>query len=259
MKRALRCLLIALTICAAHLGCRAPASADLLDKHYEGVWLVEAFTFDNNTAFSHCTMSASYDDGASLIFYLDNEFYWGIRLVGESWRLKSGDEYDVKLTVDDAKPTRLVAEVSDTRWVHISVKGNDRLFDQLRAGHMLYIETSAQLLSFNLQGTSRALLALFDCVDRRVRTASRTNPFEPASTLEDSGQDHGGNADYQAEANDMTNRLLQRAGIAGFQIKAGVDEIAGFSTIWRNGKGIVGALLSSPKAVEKPPKSRWRS
>lgn len=259
MKRALRCLLIALTICAAHLGCRAPARADLLDKHYEGVWLVEAFTFDNNTAFSHCTMSASYDDGASLIFYLDNEFYWGIRLVGESWRLKSGDEYDVKLTVDDAKPTRLVAEVSDTRWVHISVKGNDRLFDQLRAGHMLYIETSAQLLSFNLQGTSRALLALFDCVDRRVRTASRTNPFEPASTLEDSGQDHGGNADYQAEANDMTNRLLQRAGIAGFQIKAGVDEIAGFSTIWRNGKGIVGALLSSPKAVEKPPKSRWRS
>ncbi len=56
---------------------RATARADLLDKHYEGVWLIEAFTFDDNREFSHCTMSASYDDGVSLIFYLDNEFYWG--------------------------------------------------------------------------------------------------------------------------------------------------------------------------------------
>ncbi|MBI2253090.1 MAG: hypothetical protein HYU58_00570 [Proteobacteria bacterium] len=236
------------------------AHAERLDKHYEGVWLIEAFTFDDDSAFSHCTMSASYDDGVSLIFYLDNEFYWGIRLVGKSWRLKAGDTYDVQLTVDDAKPTRLVAEVSDTRWVHIAVKGNDRLFDQLRTGRMLYIDTSAELMSFNLQGTSRGLLALFDCVDRRVRTASRTNPFEGSSAgqnslsenpddadenpfVHDTGQDRAAKTGGQAEANDVTNRLLQRAGITGYQIKDGLPDPAGFSTIWRNGKGVIGALL----------------
>lgn len=275
MERVRSCLLFAVAIIAASMGCGATARADLLDKHYEGVWLIEAFAFDDDTAFSHCTMSASYDDGVSLIFYLDNEFYWGIRLVGKSWQLKSGDEYDVQLTVDDAKPTRLVAEVSDTRWVHITVKGNDRLFDQLRTGRMLYIDTSAELLTFNLQGTSRGLLALFDCVDRRVRTASRINPFEalsaqqnstgqhstgqnsagqesaganvnpfdPASGPAESGRDDAGKADSQAEANDMTTKLLQRAGIADYQIKDGLPDPLGFSTIWRNGKGVVGALL----------------
>ncbi|WP_374653271.1 hypothetical protein [Dongia sp.] len=256
MERVLGCLLFVVAILAASIGGVVTARADLLDKHYEGVWLIEAFTFDDNTAFSHCTMSASYDDGVSLIFYLDNEFYWAIRLVGKGWRLKSGDEYDVQVTVDDAKPTRLVAEVSDTRWVHIAVEGNDRLFDQLRAGRMLYIDTSAELMSFNLQGTSRGLLALFDCVDRRVRTASQTNPFEPSSASKDSlgensastsenpfAQDHAGKVGGQAEANDITARLLQRAGIANYQVKDGSPDPLGYSTIWRNGKGVVGALL----------------
>ena len=269
MGRVLRCLLLAVAIIAASLSGGTTARADLIDEHYEGVWLIEAFSFDEDTAFSHCTMSADYDDGISLIFYLDNEFYWGIRLVGKSWRLKSGDEYEVQLTVDDAKPTRLVAEVPDTRWVHINVKGNDRLFDQLRTGRVLYIDTSAELLTFNLQGTSRGLLALFDCVDRRVRTAFHTNPFEPSSAGQksagqqstdpsvnpfepvggpaESGRDQAGKADYQAEANDTTTRLLQRAGIANYQIKAGVGEIAGFSTIWRDRKGIVGALFVVPE------------
>ena len=250
MGRVLSCLLSAVAIIAASIGGGRAARADLLDKHFEGVWLIEAFTFDDNTAFSHCTMSASYDDGVSLIFYLDNEFYWGIRLVGKSWRLKSGDEYDVQVTVDDAKPTRLVAEVSDTRWVHIAVEGNDRLFDQMRTGRMLYIDTSAELMSFNLQGTSRGLLALFDCVDRRVRTATHTNPFEPSSAstgenpfAQESAQDHAGKVGGQAEANDITARLLQRAGIANYQVKDGSPDPLGFSTIWRNGKGVIGALL----------------
>jgi hypothetical protein len=260
MERVLSCLLFAVGILAASIGGGARARADLLDKHYEGVWLIEAFTFDDNTAFSHCTMSASYDDGVSLIFYLDNEFYWGIRLVGKGWRLKSGDKYDVQVTVDNAKPTRLVAEVSDTRWVHIAVEGNDRLFDQLRAGRMLYIDTSAELLTFNLQGTSRGLLALFDCVDRRVRTASKTNPFESSSASNEShgeksastgenpfvtgpAQDHAAKLGGQAEANDVTARLLQRAGIVNYQVKDGKPDPLGFSTIWRNGKGVIGALL----------------
>lgn len=260
MKRVLSYLLFAVAILAASIRGGATAHADLLDKHYEGVWLIEAFTFDDDTAFSHCTMSASYDDGVSLIFYLDNQFYWAIRLVGKSWRLKSGDKYDVQLTVDDAKPTRLVAEVSDTRWVHIAVDGNGRLFDQLRAGRMLYIDTAAELLSFNLQGTSRGLLALFDCVDRRVRAASRTNPFEPSSAGQDSaglsanpfdpasgpagsGRDDAGKPDSQVEANNTTTKLLQGAGVADYQIKEGLDNVVGSSTVWRNGKGVVGALL----------------
>ncbi len=130
--------------------------------------------------------------------------------------------------------------------------------DQLRAGRMLYIDTSAELMTFNLQGTSRGS-ARFVRLCRSARTngfpaatrsnrhrqttlrpALSVNPFDPASASRMRDRDYAGD---QAEANDVTVRLLQRAGITEYQIKDGLPDPLGFSTIWRNGKGVIGALL----------------
>jgi len=246
-------LLIAVALTCIHADA---TQAKKLEKEYIGVWLIEAYTDRDGATFDHCTMSATYDDGVSLIFFLDQSFYWAIGIIGENWQLTPDAKYDVKISVDKGKVLRHVAQVIDAKWVNIAIEGREELFGELRSGQTLYIDTPGRSFSFGLNGTSQGLSALFDCVDRRARTASPTNPFESSSKAADSrnpfapsdGQDVSeqnpvDQGNYQAEANDTTNKLLQRAGITSYQIKDGEPDPVGFSTIWRNGKGVIGALL----------------
>ncbi len=238
-----------------------PAKAEPLAKEYVGVWLIQAYSYDGSTKFSHCTMRAEYDDGISLIFYLDDEYYWGIRLVGEAWRLKEGDKYDVLIGVDNDKPKRYVAEASAADWVHIEIDGSSGMFDRLRDGRKLYIDTSGQLFTFGLNGTSKGLLALFDCVDKRMRSASKTNPFTnpsdggkvgtDANPFDPAGGTYGPASDgYRIEAQHMMKNLLQRTQITDYVLADSSEltsDTAQFAAAWTNERDLIGGLFVIPE------------
>lgn len=266
-----RCLGLAMTLAMmSTLMCiGAAAQARKLEKEEVGVWLVEAYTNRDGTDFDHCTMSAIYDDTA-LIFYIDRDFYWAIGLANDKWKLTKGDEYNVDIHVDKGKVARRVARVRDTDWVDIDMGNSDDLFEDLRRGETLHIDTPGRGFSFNLVGTFQGLSALYDCVDRHTREAYQANPFAgppsadaaqsapPSSDAIDqstSGNNVGEAAgrDYRIEAERMLEALLQTARVSDYTLVKSTDSAEGydrFAAVWRGSTKLFGVLYVVPNEEE---------
>ncbi len=266
-------VLVSIVLVSGSLTCFGPAvaKAKRLEKEYVGVWLIEAYTNHDETAFNHCAMSGTYDDGVSLVFFLDRDFYWAIGLTHEKWKLRIGDKYDVEIHVDKGKAARFVAEVFDEKLVDISMNDRNELFDKLREGRMLYIDTPGSSFSFGLNGTSRGLAALYDCVDRRMRvasqtnpfrapsadqdaTASNTNPFGQATSQKDTSQSDANQAKYKVEAERIMTSLLRQAQLDGYKMadtSTLLDKLEKFTVVWKDGAGLMGGLVVIPQGEKE--------
>lgn len=246
-------------------GTQGVAAAKRLEQYYVGVWSIEAYSEEDAADFSHCTMSAEYSGGVDLHFYLGRDYGWGIGLVSENWRLTPGDKYDIVLSIDNGRRLRLSAEAVDPEYVYVAIDGDEDVFNRFRQGKSLVVDAAGDTFQFGLNGTSRGLVSLYDCVEQHVREAqadNKTNPFAPSSRNEsEGGNADTGNAnagsddwsnvqgDYRDEGQRMMANLLSGAGIADYQILPSTeisDAMDGFATVWQ-GDGVIGGLFVIPE------------
>jgi hypothetical protein len=122
--------------------------------------------------FSRCTIEASYKSGITLTFGLTRFYNLEIWLRHDEWQLEEGPAYQVIYWVDDGIRHRGVAKVQATRLARIDIDSPDVLFDALKRGRRLYVQTGTDTKVFRLDGTFRALDRLWHCVEEHTRFAS---------------------------------------------------------------------------------------
>jgi hypothetical protein len=205
----------------------ASAQADTIEKYTVAGWTAGAYSFEGTREFSHCAMSASYNSGISLFFFVDRAFTWSIAFANTAWHLNEGDKYPLQMFVDGRGPIHATAEAGGTDFVIVPVDDNGPIFQRFRKGYVLRVLAAGQVFEFNLDGTSRGLASLVDCVSRYIAfggSSNKANPFVAAGPSPSASS-----PDFRAEATTVLANLLSTAGATGYHIMEKEETPADFA------------------------------
>lgn len=148
----------------------AVAAADTTpDRFSSGVWQGAA-NYDDEGAFSDCTMTAEAQSGVLLGFVISKDFDWGLVLADETRSFDVGTRKAVLLVVDGREPIAAMAKVVDVHGILIPLENSDEVVEAMRAGKALRIATDGTEFSFELTGTREAIAALAQCVTEHEGT-----------------------------------------------------------------------------------------
>lgn len=222
----------ALLLAAMIQGAHAKA---LYEQHF-GAWTVGAYA-KTSGEFSHCSSSAPYQSGITILFFIGADYRWNMGFVNPAWQLQEGATYPIRYQIDSGSIVPAQALVLSEHFVGVPLDDSEALFERFRRGRMLVVEASGQIFSFGLKDSSISLDAALACVTRH-RSASLLNPFAPAKAKEAKG-------DNAAEAAAVTANLLSSAGVSGFRLlETGSQEVydAAFTS-----PSLTGGLIVLPR------------
>ncbi|GLI21751.1 serine protease [Xanthobacter flavus] len=149
--------ILSLVVCAS-------AAARTLASYNIAGWELNAFADDKTGRFSSCIASARYNSGVSVFFMIDSDFRWYAGLKGNKIRVIDDRRYDFLLKIDDGQVYNFSGISAGRDMVIVPLQNNSGIFQEMRRGRMLYTKVAGELTSFRLDGTSRMLAALLDCV-----------------------------------------------------------------------------------------------
>ncbi|MEN6541101.1 hypothetical protein [Parvibaculum sp.] len=241
-----------LIIAALVLFTTSEARANSIESWQDAGWYMGAYTDDKTGQFSHCAMSANYENGVTLLFAVDRQFGWRMGLNSSTWLLNAGAQYDIGYQVDRGPSGTAKAIAINPNQVTIELQPTSALFRQFQSGRLLTLLTSGQTLYFQLKGTRAALAEILQCTQRHVTQASipapNTNPFAPA--VPDTNAATASSDAYRAEAATLAANVLSQAGVAGFQLVSETNvppELKGVDAVW-----VAPGLLGTIKVYSDP-------
>jgi hypothetical protein len=233
----------------------ASAQADTLEQYDVAGWYAGAYSYDGSKQFSHCAMNAKYKSGISLVFSVDHTFNWILGFANDAWQLRIGDKYPIEMFIDGRGPIYATAEALETNMVSVPVQDDGTLFQKFRKGYRLRVIAAGQLFEFNLDGTSRGLASLVDCVSRHVAfggTSTKSNPFVATAATPNAPS-----ADFRAEATTVLANLLSTAGATGYHIMENEETPTDFANnhvVW-TGSDYLGTFNVAPEAWDGGPEA----
>lgn len=145
----------------------ASASADVIpgsQKNVQG-WTLAAYDVKGK-GFSHCGIFVDYRSGITLHFAIFANRAWSIAWRHDSWNFRPGQRVAMQLHVDGVGPQNLSAVAQTRNFLIADLPASAALYDQVRRGNQMTIQTQAGRLGFALDGTSASLSELTACVDR---------------------------------------------------------------------------------------------
>ena len=144
-------------------GAQEPAGDYLID--IQG-WRGGAYGRQDTGTFSHCGISRTFDNGATLVIQTNPERFTNVALVREDWTLEPEAESPVRLSIDGGFERTLGAVAAEATVLVIPTGDDEDLYQALRRGNTLTVETPMGQWQFPLVGTARSLNALRECVGR---------------------------------------------------------------------------------------------
>ena len=213
------------------------------DTYSIGAWKLSAYTNDQTKQFHHCAAIVPYKSGISMLFWVGKELTWSLGFASPSWQLQVGSHYDVALSIDGGQPLHEQANAITTTGVEIPLTPSAALFERFRHGYGLKVAAAGQVFGFTLDGSSKVLASLVECVQRHNSAESASaNPFgpKPRQTPPQSGPSDS----LKAEANAVLANLLSAAGVPGFYILPPSEVpslLANSHAVWKAG-GVFGTL-----------------
>lgn len=142
----------------------APANAEEIDRFQVENWIGGAYS-DDSGGFSHCTISAEYRDGSTLMFSIAKTRTWAMGVYDTKLKVETGKAYPVTFAVDNFGKRRVDAQAIAPHQVLLALAEDDALFDEFRKGYRLTMVTGKRTWRFQLQGTADALTRLKECAD----------------------------------------------------------------------------------------------
>lgn len=129
-----------------------------------GVWKGNAFTFDENGRFSHCSISTPYQSGDVLYFFsnADGSFNIGVSRPQPAYR--DGQVFPISITVDRRAPIYGEGVAYGDKFVILRIYDAGRAVEALKRGKVLRILEEERRSVYNLGGTFKALDTAKRCV-----------------------------------------------------------------------------------------------
>ncbi len=129
-------------------------------------WVVGAYSDNRTGQFTHCATSVPYRSGTTLFFYLSRSYQWSMGLHNPMWRSMPGASIELMYYIDSGPPTRVRALVNNLGMVSIPLADSRALFETFKRGRRLFVVDSRERFGFDLTNSSKALAAVYDCVQR---------------------------------------------------------------------------------------------
>jgi hypothetical protein len=165
-----------------------PAAAEgPLRSFYVGEWRAGAYTSDTTGQFSHCAAWAPYKSGISFFVSIDRDFNWRLAFSHPRWQLRQGQTIPFSLLFDGAGPVRVEGRATSRDLLMINMPTQSVLIRAFREARLMEAYAMGERFAFRLDGTSRLMPALVDCV--------KTSMAPPAIAREPQAPAPSGNTD----------------------------------------------------------------
>ena len=248
---------MALLLC----GWSAAGGAVTLETREVAGWYAGAFSDDSSGRFNHCGVLLNYSGGRSLGFTIGPQG-WAMGVVDPSWHLSVGQRYAVGYAVDGGPSLSGQANAVKPNLLSLDLPRSAPLFEQLKAGSTLHVQTAEGLTDFLLSHSAAALTDLVACLRRYAPAAypdsAPANPFRtvatpiPAQPLgaapaqpQRPPSARTADADLRLEASTALTNLFSRARITGLEIQQIDSALTGPSPMW-GVNGVVGLFTVIP-------------
>lgn len=119
--------------------------------------------------FGSCVATGNYTNGLTLHFMIDAALQWYIGVGTPDARLNYRSEVEVAFTIDNSEIYYYRGIYTD-RLIMVRLTKEAQIFHGFRRGRQLKIVVVDRAETFNLDGTSRMLMALASCVDSQGQT-----------------------------------------------------------------------------------------
>jgi len=142
----------------------AQVNVEKFEANSEWNWNGE-MKFENGK-LSLCSVESEYEGNSAVLFMLDRNRDFMLGLVDPDFKLKKDSKTPISYWVDDNSRFKGTAIAVDSGVIIVDLPESDKLFDQLRMGSKLHYELKDETAWYGLDGTKKALEALWNCVDR---------------------------------------------------------------------------------------------
>lgn len=147
-------------------GFSAPARADMVPLQTIAHWQISADA-------ELCKARGEYQDGTSLIFYLNSKGAASVGIENLKWTALPRGSYEIVTQVDRTAPITNEG-LGGPGWVNWQVPFNEATINLLSYGNMLYVQVGSQNYRYKLDRSEAVWKALAQCIAPRMAVA---NPF----------------------------------------------------------------------------------
>jgi len=161
-------LLAVIGLCASVSAARA---ATLEEFNVQG-WIVGAYSDNRTGLFTHCATSVPYRSGTTLLFHLSRSYQWSMGLHNPAWRNTPGAFINLVYYIDNGPQIRAQARVNNLGVVSVPLADSRALFEKFKKGRRLFVVDAREKFGFDLANSSKALDAVYDCVQRHSAGSS---------------------------------------------------------------------------------------
>jgi hypothetical protein len=156
--------------------CLSTARAATIEEFNIRGWIVGAYSDNRTGYFSHCATSVPFRSGTTLLFHLSRTYQWSMGLYNPVWRSTPGNAINLMYYIDNDPPIRVRAVVNNLGVVSIPLADSRALFEKFKRGRRLYVVDSRERFGFDLANSSKALEAVYNCVQRHSVGGSARPP-----------------------------------------------------------------------------------
>jgi hypothetical protein len=169
-------------------------AAGPLNTFRVGAWNAGVYTDDKSGRFSHCAAATRYRSQITLFVTVTRDYQWGLAFSNPQWNLTPGQRFPINLAFDDRPIFRVFGNAQSRDFVIVPMPNESNLISAFRAANFMKAFAQGEQFLFSLDGTSRLLLQLVQCVARNSAPAGvatnngtverRPNPAPSARTRE---------------------------------------------------------------------------
>jgi hypothetical protein len=259
---------VALVALAAQFWCLAigsPAAraAEIAQLAFNGIWRGGAYTDDNTSQFSHCAAYVPYRSGITMFVAINRTFGWTLAFADPAWNLHANEQIPLSMTFDGGNPWSGSASVMNEHMVKVPMAENSALINAFRAAYLMKVEAAGQTFGFNLDGTSRLMVQLAQCVQTRLAVErgeppphfaeASPRPLNPAPTASKTVPDSG--AALELAATRIATNLLLQADLPHARLMSASETpttLRGRGAAWVSDAGLGAVEIVSATAGKDP-------
>ena len=215
-----------------------------------GNWVGGAYTNDASGDFSHCVVSTPYLNGVTFLVARTKDSQWNIGLVNKMWAFKLNEQTSIRFLFDGKESVEAVSLANAPDTLYFLNLPSSSFIKLFRNSQFLDVSIRGSFFKFKLDGTSKVLSALENCVSSSrlsVRSAP-VGPQVPATLAASDIQQHAsrGAGQHELEAVRMATNFLLRAEIRGAKLLNRHEIPINFSSydaVWRSADLIGGVKI----------------
>ncbi|MCC2098263.1 MAG: hypothetical protein KDJ29_15305 [Hyphomicrobiales bacterium] len=159
-------LLAAGTILASAVFASSAMAAGPFDPFRAGNWKGGAYTSNSTGNFSHCAASVRYKSGIFVSVHVTRQSKWRLGFGHPNWKLTKGRIISMALTFDGIGPVKVRGLAISPRVALVPMPVNSRIIGLFRGATRMNLFADGNVFNFRLDGTSRLLPVLVQCVRR---------------------------------------------------------------------------------------------